>query len=277
MLMPMLVVLSTLTAQQKPDLDAQSVERMNFYRKAAGLEPVTLDPALGKGCSLHAQYLATNAKDPSTEGLGMHNEDPKLPGYTAEGAKAGKASVIFPTGDPVAAVDRWMASLFHRVPLLDPTLTKVGFGFAKGGKWGGYVVLDTISGRGGKEAATPILYPADRQKDVPLLFGKEYPPPIPEEKEDKAGYPITVIFARKAEVKGVTATLQDSAMKEVPVWLSTPEEPAGGHKNYQRNTICLIAQAPLQPNTTYTVTVKAQVDKKEWSQTWSFTTGAAKK
>src|SRR5262245_16762730 len=122
MLMPMLVVLSTLTAQQKPDMDVQAVERMKFYRKSAGLAPVTLEPATGKGLPLQAQHLATNWKDPSTEGLGMHNEDPKLPGYTAEGAKAGKASVIFPTGDPVGAVDRWMASLFHRVPLLDPTL-----------------------------------------------------------------------------------------------------------------------------------------------------------
>jgi hypothetical protein len=70
----------------------------------------------------------------------------------------------------------------------------------------------------------------------------------------------------------VTATLQDGAKKELAVWLSTPDKPAGGHGQFQRVTICLIAQAPLKPNTTYTVNVKAMVNKKEWSESWSFTT-----
>ena len=141
------VALTAFAVQQKADPEALALERINFYRKAAGLEPVANDPALGKGCALHAQYLVKNSNHPSVDGLGMHKEDPKLPLYSAEGAAAGEASVVFPTGDPVGAVDKWIASLFHRVPLLDPQLSKVGFGFAKGGKWGGYVVVDTIHGR----------------------------------------------------------------------------------------------------------------------------------
>jgi hypothetical protein len=234
---------------------------------------VNLDPDISKGCSLHAQYLAKNSNHPSTKGLGIHNEDPKLPGYTEEGEKSGKFSNVVETVDPVNLVDWCMASLFHRVPVLDPKLTKVGFGYAKGGKLGGYVVLDTVTSREGKEAATPIIYPIDKQKEVPLLFAQgENPSPIPEGKPDKAGYPVTVFFALDAEVKLVSASLKDSAKKDVPVWLSSPDMPAAGRKDYQRNTICLIPQAPLRPNTSYTITVKALVDKQEWSKTWSFST-----
>jgi hypothetical protein len=272
MLSSVLVVLATLAPQQNQEPDKQALERINFYRKSAGLEPVALDPALSKACAAHANYLAKNAGNPATEGLGMHNEDPKLPGYSEEGAKAGKASVVFPVGNPVTAVDGWLASLFHRLPLLNPELTKIGVGFAKGGKWGGFIVVDTISIRSGKFPEKPIVYPVDAQKDVPLKFAPEYPPPIPEKNENNAGYPITITFEDGTPVKDVTATLQDSAKKEVAVWLSTPDKPAGGHGQFQRVTICLIAMAPLKPNTTYTVNVKATVNKKEWSESWSFTT-----
>jgi hypothetical protein len=277
MLIPMLVALAALGTQQKPDLDAQTLERINVHRKAAGLDPVTMDPALSKGCGLHAQYLVTNSKHPSTDGLGMHSEDAKLPGFTKEGAAAGKAAVVFPTGDPLAAVDKWMASLFHRVPLLDPELAKVGLGFAKGGKWGGYVVVDTINGRQPKQVLKETSYPADGQKDVPLAYAPEVPDPIPEHKDKPAGYPITVTFPDDKVVKDVTGTLVDGANKDVPIYLSSPEKPAGGQGQFQRNTICLFAQAPFKPNTTYTVSLKAKVDKQEWTKTWSFTTGAAAK
>jgi hypothetical protein len=283
MLTPMLLALAVLSAQQKPDIDAQMLERINFYRKAAGQEPVAMDPELSKGCSLHAQYLVKNSNHPSTQGLGVHNEDPKLPGFSKEGAKAGEASVSFPTGDALEAIDKWMASLFHRVPLLDPQLVKVGLGFAKGGKYGGYVLVDTISARERMPNHPPIYYPADGQKDVPLAFVPDIPNPIPEHKGKPAGYPVTVTFpeekkpGEKYMVTDATATLVDGGKKEVAVYLSSLEKPAAGQAVYQRNTICLFPKAPLKPNTTYTVTIKAMVDKAEWSKTWTFTTGAAKK
>ncbi len=53
---------------------------------------VLLDPELSKGCGLHARYLVLNIDHPETQGLGGHDENPKLPGYTPEGQKAGKNS-----------------------------------------------------------------------------------------------------------------------------------------------------------------------------------------
>jgi Cysteine-rich secretory protein family len=253
------------------DTETQALDRINAYRKKAGLKPVTSDPALSKGCVAHAQYLVKNADQPSAKSLGMHKEDPELPGYTREGSKAAASSVIYPTDDPVAAVDGWMATLFHRLPLLDPRLTRVGLGYAKGDKSGGFFMVNT-SARDGPAGAKPVLFPADKQEDVPLNFTPERPDSLPESKDKIAGYPITALFPASVTVKDLTVLLKDAAGNEVDFWLSTPEKPAGDQKLFQRNAVCLIAKAPLKPGTTYTVTIKAKVSQKAWSESWSFTT-----
>ncbi|MCC6737966.1 MAG: CAP domain-containing protein [Planctomycetia bacterium] len=247
------------------------LEKVNEWRKLAGLQPVKLDEALSKGCRAHAEYLKTNQGHPSVQGLGAHGEDPKLPGYTPEGEKAGKSSDIS-FEDPVPAVDGLMATLFHRVPLLNPALEKIGFGAAsEGGKW--FVVLDVMNGVGKKPPAKgnpPVVFPRAKQKDVPLAFGGEMPNPIPEDKDGKAGFPITAQFPSGIPVKEATVGLKDADGKPVECWISTPEKPADAR--YQRNTVCAFPKDLLKPGTTYTVSMAAKVGGKPWSAEWTFTT-----
>jgi len=267
----MLVKLLLAFLVQAADADAAKVvDRINVHRKAAGLEPLATDPALSKGCAAHAAYLLTNVDHPSTQGLGLHAEDPKLPGYTKEGEKAGKASVIFLGLEGEAAVEGWMGSLFHRIPLMQSRLRKVGYGVARGGPAKVTVVLDATNGMGPVKDSTVVLYPAEDQKDVPLAFVPEIPDPIPDSLNNKAGYPITAIFAEGALIKDVKASLKDAEGNDVPVWLSSPEKPAAA--DYQRNTVGLIARKPLRPQSAYTATVSALVRGKPWLKTWTFTT-----
>lgn len=251
--------------------DAASVlDRLNAHRKAAGLEAVVADPILTRGCAAHAAYLVKNVDHPSTQGLGLHNEDPKLPGYTKEGERAGKASVIYLGKEGADAVEGWIGSLLHRIPLMQSRLKKVGYGMARGGPAGVTVVLDSTNGMGPGRDALVVIYPADGQKDVPLRFTPEIPDPIPESPDKKAGYPVTAIFSEGALVKDAKALIKDPAGNELSVWVSTPEKPAAA--DYQRNTIGLITQEPLKPSTVYTVTMSARVTGKAWLKTWSFTT-----
>lgn len=267
------VILGMLLALLQAGADADVaavVERVNVHRKAAGLDPVAADPALSKGCAAHAVYLVVNVNHPSTKGLGLHSEEPALPAYTKEGERAGRASVIYLGKEGTDAVEGWMGSLLHRIPLLQSRLKKIGYGSAKGGPAKSTVVLDTTNGMGVGKDAPYVLYPADGQKDVPLSYVEEIPDPIPESPDKKAGYPVTVIFAEGALVKDVKASLKNADGKEIEVWLSSPERPA--HRDYQRNTVGLIAQEPLKSSTTYTVSVSARVTGKPWLKTWSFTT-----
>jgi hypothetical protein len=267
------VILGMLLAllQAGADADAAPVlERLNAHRKAAGLEAVVADPVLSRGCAAHAAYLVKNVDEPSAQGLGLHTEEAKLPGYTKEGERAGKAAVIYLGKEGADAVESWMGSLLHRIPLLQSRLKKIGYGVARGGPAKSTVVLDSTNGMGVGKDAPFVVYPADGQKDVSLAFVEEIPDPIPDSVDKKAGYPVTVIFSEGALVKDVKASLKDADGKEVAVWLSSPEKPAAA--DYQRNTVGLIAQEPLKPSTTYTVAVAARVTGKPWLKTWSFTT-----
>src|SRR5262249_2347608 len=143
------------------------LDKVNAYRKIAGVGPVTLDPALSKGCQAHAHYLVRNHGHPAVRGLDIHKEDPSLPGYSEEGHRAAQASVIQAGVSPPVAVDGWMATFFHRLPILDPDLKRIGWGQAIGKRSGWVTVMDTGRGRGRDRAA---LDPADGQRDVPLTY-----------------------------------------------------------------------------------------------------------
>jgi len=132
------------------DLDDKLLARVNAVRKTAGLQPVRLDASLSEGCQRHAHYLSVNAKLPAAQGLAVHRENATLTGATPEGARAAKASVIAVVLDPQTCVDGWMATLYHRIPILTPDLERIGFGHARIGERKWACVLDTGNGRKGR-------------------------------------------------------------------------------------------------------------------------------
>ncbi len=140
------------TTVKEPDrysdeLEEKILARVNIARKAAGLSLVRIDAELTHGCQSHAHYLARNHRRPEVQGMGMHRQSADLPGATPQGAKAAKESVIAVVLDPQTCVENWMATLYHRIPILTPNLERIGFGHAhiEGQKW--VCVLDTGNGR----------------------------------------------------------------------------------------------------------------------------------
>jgi uncharacterized protein YkwD len=255
----------------------KALDRVNAYRKLAGLKPVELDEAMSRGCLKHARYLVINEGHVALQGLKAHDEDKSLPGYSDEGRAAGKASDIA-IGDyePLDGVDSWLATLYHRVPILEPNLTRIGFGCARGRKQGWVTVMNVSSGR--KEGPRPhaVFYPVDAQIAVPVNFpnGGEEPNPIPDDKAGRAGFPITSTFPQNEPLKNASAKLTDAKGAEVACWFSSPEKPANPTFP-QGSTVCLIPKAPLAPQTTYHVHLQGQLAGKAWQKKWQFTTGDA--
>lgn len=277
-----LVVFAALSASSLAHGDAtpQSVvDRMNYFRKIAGLEPLVLDEKLCAPCAAHAKYLVLHDDRVWTQGanrIDPHDELKDLSGYTDEGKKAAKSSIIAWV-EPVLAVNNHMEGHFHRVPILDPGLKRIGLGVEKGGSYGWACVFDVISGLQGPasgETRPPfVIFPIEDQKDVPTQYYDEMPDPIPQATNKTAGYPITVTWPVGKKVTAAQATLTTGPKKTaVDFWFSSPEKPAD--PLFQRNTICLMAKAPLALKTVYTVTVEATVDGQAWTMTWSFTTTA---
>jgi uncharacterized protein YkwD len=133
--------------REQQEVGTYLCERVNEARKQAGLAPVTIDEKLSRGCHLHARYISRNIDHPRVQGLGIHAEDESLPGATDEGARAGKASVIAVISDPADSVENWLATLYHRIPLLDPNLKRIGYAQVLHPFRGWVTVLDAANGR----------------------------------------------------------------------------------------------------------------------------------
>lgn len=140
------------TTKKRDDINqtavqAKALKRVNEIRKQAGLKPVEMDAASSRGCLAHAHYLVANDGRPALQKLGVQNEDAAAPGATVEGAKAAKSALVLTTADPADAVDGWVRTLFHRLPLLDPGLTRVGFGCAQYPNEAWSCVMDVQGGK----------------------------------------------------------------------------------------------------------------------------------
>lgn len=247
-----------------------ALDLINDARHEAGLDPVRLDPALTTACEKHANYLLLNYGKPAIQGLLAHREQPGLPGYSDEGARAGKASDIHWV--PLTrAVPGWLDSLYHRNPIMNPGLKTVGMGAMRDAR-GHYVSLLLFGQADYNDTSSyPVRYPPDRATNAPFNFrGGEVPDPVPGG-ATKAGPPITLHFHPWATVSGVSASLEDDRGNDVPFYLSSPERPATSFP--QGGAVCLIPKRPLKVASRYWVKVTAAVNgdrPQTWN--WSFTT-----
>ncbi len=254
----------SLVADKKAALD-----ELNTARKMAGLNPVSLSDTLSDWCTAHARYLALNKGREETAGLKAHEEPEGLEGYSRNGREAGSKAVIHYI-KPSAAVSGWIATFYHRVPLLQPNLTEIGIGYYEEK---GYEVtlLYCIPKNMLTSKAEPVVYPGDKQQNVPLVMGWEYPYPKTEPKEKKdPGFPITVSFNLQQAITKASFELRDAGNTIIPCYISSSKKPATNFSQW--NTICGIPKSPLQRDHTYTVSVKCLVNGKPFAKKYSFRT-----
>lgn len=242
------------------------------YRATVGLPAVALDAKLSKGCMEHAEYMRLNKDSDAVAGLNAHHERSYLPGASAEGAACGEAAdLFFDVSDLEVAVDGWMSVLYHRRPILSPTLERIGVGYAQLADGSYMAALMFVDAKGSVVPAKwPVAYPANNQHGVPLEFGGEVPNPVPG--GGRAGYPITIEFPPFDRLTGVRATLVDGSGRNVAFYLSDPEHPATSFGQY--GVVCLIPKLPLLPKTRYEVRIDAMWRGKPGTWRWSFTTVA---
>jgi uncharacterized protein YkwD len=266
-------------AKPKPDprptasdtLELRVKQLVDHYRAAVGLPASTLDAKLSKGCMEHAEYMRLNKDSDAVAGLNAHHQRPNLRGASAEGAACGAAAdLFFGVSDLEVAVDGWMSVLYHRRPILSPTLDRIGVGYARLPDGSYMAALMFVDATGVDVSAKwPVAYPADNQGGVPLEFGGEVPDPVPG--SARAGYPITIQFPPFDKLTGVRATLVDGSGKDVAFYLSDPEYPATTSFG-QYGVVCLIPKLPLRPESRYEVRVDATWNGKASTWRWSFRT-----
>lgn len=259
--------------------EQQSLERVNYYRALAGVAPLVLNESLNQAAVAHANYCILNAGDSSLAGVSPHTETAGKAGFTgvtsADRAQHfGYSSIgrwrenMHYLANPIAAIDDWMNSIFHRFAVLDPNLREMGFALAAGN--GRKVdVLDTAAPVYTENASAVVVYPAPNQTDVPPAFdGRESPDPLPGALYP-TGYPITAMFGGE-NVQITEASLRDSRGNPVDSYVLYPGS------GMMDNSVAVVAKQPLRAAEEYTVSLAGTTGGAAFSRNWSFTTTAVR-
>lgn len=257
----------------------EAIARANEYRQWIGAVALESHPAIATAAQNHATYYVVNAQDPSARAKGAHGEVAGKPHYTGDWPgdrlKAasypwfGGSEVMHFIGDPVASVDGWMATVYHRFLVIDPNAHYAGYGMDKRGN----VAADVMDFGGGPMAAGvwasaspyPLGYPANGQTGIPISWnGAETPNPLPPGTTGPVGYPFTLQpIGGKLQVDRAELRTADGQIVAVH---PNPADCAKG------DCYTLIAVAPLQPNTEYIAEAAGNVGGVPFQQQWRFTT-----
>lgn len=244
-----------------------ALDLLNAQRIASALPVLDVDPTLSEGCEAHVAYMIAAGKL-------VREEDPAAPGYSEAGATAARNGVLA-SGMPRAsdAAVHWFDSVYHRLALLDPGVQSVGFAYDRG-----FACLDVYSAYVDPGRHSPILWPGVEQENVPTTFEPvQGVTPIPNDVDGPTGPIISIMFPRVTLVGGGLVSSLVGADPNDPIdhLLRLPESKDDPWSEYQGNAVLLVPLAPLEPSTTFTVTVSGLIDGEESLREWSFTTAGA--
>lgn len=257
-----------------------ALTRLDQVRASCGTPAIAGDDAAHAAAQAHAEFYVQHAAAYKAAGLSPHGEDASFgAGFVADSfgermKKAGftgspASEVMAFTGSGVAAVDGWMETLYHRLPLIDPGMVLVGVGVAKVGK-DATEVMDFGAGHA-TSAPSCVVWPWPGQADVPTSWsGNEGPQPQP----PPQGYPSgPVITAHLPAGSSVTAhKLLDASGAEIAhVWRDASND--ANLKGFDARAVALYAHAPLAADSSYTVHLALRVGAKDETLIWRFRTG----
>lgn len=268
--------LAAVGTQAADDLEAQrnaALARINEWRAAIGVAPLVRHPALDAAAQAHANYYKLNG---GSGGVGIHNEKPGLPGFTGvdfpdRAQAAGYPSRVVNenmglTGDLLASLDWYIGTVNHRLTLLDPRYTHIGFGVVSDGA---KVDVINVGAPDWATTASPAWeqWPPDKATGIGTSFSGESPDPFKGAPSYPIGAPITLKYLGAGAVSftGATVTAGGAPVSAFAAvgdgWLS-------------RNTYMIATNAPMQPGTDYRVSVTGTANGQPFTRAWGFRTQA---
>jgi hypothetical protein len=260
--------------EHNPEIVA-ALNTINLYRSWLGIPPLTIDPALQKAAEDHVEYYRLNFGDPALAGMGLHYQTPGKPGFTgasfqdrarAAGYKGSVNENAGVSGSMVWSVDWFIATVGHRLTLLDPRYTHVGMAAINDGRIK-FEIID-LGAPAWKETDPVgwIAWPPHNSTGVSLSFSGEAPNPFPGATYP-VGYPIHLKYFGAGDLTLTTATISKNG---VPL----PSFSEIGTGWLSRKTILLCTNKPLDMNTVYDVYIEGTANGERFVKTWSFKTRA---
>uniref|UniRef100_A0A831TB21 CAP domain-containing protein n=1 Tax=Thermorudis peleae TaxID=1382356 RepID=A0A831TB21_9BACT len=263
-------------AVESTDPAEQALALINSYRAWLGLPPMTRHPALESAATAHARYYQLNYGDPSLAGMGLHQEQEGKPGFTgasigdrarAHGYAGSVNENIGLSGSLTTSIRWFMGTVNHRLPLIDPRYTDIGFGWVSEGDVRIEVIV--VGSPSWSDTASPewVAWPADGTTGVDTHFWGEVPNPFADA-SFPIGYPITLKYFGAGDVEFTSASLLADG-QPVDVLFAT------GSGWLSRRTALLAATEPLQPGTLYTYTITGTANGQPFTHQASFQTAVS--
>jgi uncharacterized protein YkwD len=254
-----------------------ALDIVNSARLAAGGGCVNMVTEINLAAQNHCDYYAMNSGDCTSM---PHYEVDSCAGFTGMGpgdrmkaagyaARFGGGEVMAFYGDPAQAIGAWINSVWHRIPILDPWTSELGYG--------GSEQCDTIDfgASGDAPQDTVVVYPYPDQVDVPTSFdgNRETPmPPAP-----PGGWPSSspiTLYARDLTVTEHVLTLDGDPTPIEHMWL-TGDDP--DYAQFLRSSVFIFGNVPFAANTKYRVRIVGTFVGGALEREWTFTTGAAER
>lgn len=254
-----------------PAVAATSDDMLNLtnqMRAAIGAPTLVPDARIAAAAQNHANYNAAN-------GISGHFETAGLPYYTgysardrvaARGLSTAFVSEVATGGsDPLAGVRQLWDAPYHRLGMMHPSASSMGWGHSLLGGRG--ATVGDITYNFGIRDPEFVRSPAHNQTNIPTSWsGNESPSPLPAGASRPVGYPIMVVYSGGRSVVMRGAQLIAPGGAQVAIYIA----PQQFEYDYQ----VIIPQRPLAANTTYHVRLDITVVGTWLTNEWDFSTGA---
>lgn len=258
--------------EHDPEIQA-SLAAINLYRSWLGIPPLTIDPKLQAAAEGHVNYYKLNYGDPNLAGMGLHQQTPGKPGFTgasmSDRAKAaGYTGSVNEnaglSGSMVVSTEWFIGTINHRITLIDARYTHIGLAAINEGNIKFEVIMLGAESWSRESEPNWVAWPPNNATGVGRAFHGEAPGPFPGASYP-VGYPITLAWRGEGSLSLDSVTMTANG-QTVPSFYSI------GTGWLSSNTAQVAASDPLQPGTTYQVTINGSANGERFSRTWSFTT-----
>ncbi len=260
------------------------LERINFFRSGAGLDPIRDDPKLSAAATAHSNYLLLNFAEDIRSAKPMsgsaYEESPGKTGYTESGAREAANLQLewgCSTYDAAQQIDHWIAGPFHRLAMLDPYLAEAGYGeAASDGCWVAALRLPPPAEEV-KRYPRAIEFPPDGAASALDWPGLEAPDPLAScpGYERPTGLPLTLQLGRLVSTNPSAHSLTEDGKPiehcvfDAPSYLNADSKAQEYGRWNLRNAsaVVIVPRAPLRPGSRYAASITAN----GVPYTWSFT------
>ncbi len=261
------------------DMQRGAAALIDALRAQVGVGPARLDAAAAAAAQAHAAFYVAHAAAYAAAGLSPHSEDAafgagftgtsfgqrmKASGYTGSPS----SEVMAFTGSAPGAVDGWMETLYHRLPLIAPDTVDFGYGQAAQGKAKTEVM---VFGAGKADPDPIVVWPTPGAQSVPRSWdGAESPQPTPPPTGYPSGPMITARLPKGATVEAHTLQAVGDVADIAHVYLDASVD--SDLDAFDARTVALYAHSPLAGATAYEVSLSYRMGTQSETLRWRFTT-----